>query len=72
MTGIKKTIAMVGGVAALAVAVGFGGVGLSPLGSTTTPTTHPTASVVPAPAEVPSGVHIATLTGCIDTVHGCV
>ena len=56
MTGPKKTIARVGGAAALAFAIGFG------VGA---------ASVAPAPAQAPSGVHIATLTGCIDTGGGC-
>ena len=56
MTGTKKTIARVGGAAALAFAIGFG------VGA---------ASVAPAPAQAPSGVHIATLTGCIDTGGGC-
>ena len=64
MIGTKKTIAMVGGAAALAFAVGFGGVGVSSLGSTMTPTTHHAASVAPAPAqEAAPGVHNATLTG---------
>lgn len=57
MTGTKKMIARVGGVAALAFTVGFG------VGA---------ASVVPAPADAPSGVHTAILTGCIGTPHGCV
>jgi hypothetical protein len=51
---------MLGGAAALAFAVGFGGVGVSSLDSATTPTTHPAASAAPAP-----GVHVATLTGLI-------
>jgi hypothetical protein len=58
MTGTKRTIAMLSGAAALAFAVGFGGVGISSLDSATTPTTHPAASAAPAP-----GVHVATLTG---------
>jgi hypothetical protein len=54
------------GAAALAVAVGFGGVGVSSLDNTTPTTTHPAASVAPADAQAPaSGVHIATLTGCV-------
>jgi hypothetical protein len=65
MTGAKKTMAMFGGAAALAFAVGFGGIEVSSLGNTTTPTTHPATSVAPAPAKAASGVHIATLTGCI-------
>jgi hypothetical protein len=66
MIGTKKMIAMVGGAAALAFAVGFGGVGVSPLGSTLTPTTHYGASVAPAPAqEAAPGVHKGRLTGLI-------
>jgi hypothetical protein len=53
MTGTKK-IAMFGSAAALAFAVGFGGVGVSPPGNTPTTTTHPATSV-----------HFATLTGCV-------
>jgi hypothetical protein len=53
MVGTQKTIAMFGSAAALAFAVGFAGVGVSPLGSTTAPTPHPTASVAPKPAKAP-------------------
>jgi hypothetical protein len=71
MAGTKKTIAMFGGAAALAFAVGFGGgVGVSSLGNTATPTTHPPASASQAPATAAPGVHIATLTGCISGL-GC-
>jgi len=48
MTGTKKTTAIVGGAAALAFALGFGGVGVGSLDSTTTPTTHPAARKLPA------------------------
>jgi hypothetical protein len=67
MIGTKKAVAMFGGAAALAFAVGFGGgVGVSSLGPATAATTHPAASVAPAAAQTPaSGVHIATLTGCV-------
>ena len=66
MIGTKKMVAMVGGAAALAFAVGFGGVGVSSLGSTMTPTTHYAASVAPAPAQKGApGVHNGTLTGLI-------
>jgi hypothetical protein len=66
MTGTKKTITMVGGAVALALAVGFGGVGVTSLGSTTAPTTHPASSVAPAPANgAARGVHNDTLTGFI-------
>jgi hypothetical protein len=54
MARIQKTIAMLGGAAALAFAVGFTGVGVSSLGSTTAPTPHLTASVAPRPTKAPS------------------
>ncbi len=61
----KKTIAMFGGAAAVAFAVGFGGgVGVNALGTTPAPATQPAASVQ-VPAKAVPGVHIATLTGCI-------
>jgi hypothetical protein len=56
----KAAIAMFGGATALAVTVGFGGVGVGPAGGAS-PTTQ---SVPPAAAHHP-GVHAATLTGCI-------
>ena len=66
MTGTKKTLAMFGGVAALAFALGFGGgVGVDALGNTTTATTHPAPTAAPAPTKAAPGVHFATLTGCI-------
>ena len=66
----KTAIAMFGGAAALALTVGFGSVGVSPVGSGSTVTTHPSTSVAPAhpDAVAPAGhagVHTATLTGCI-------
>jgi hypothetical protein len=66
----KATIAMFGGAAALAVAVGFGGVAISQVGGSATTTTHPSTSVTPARPDVDAlaghaGVHPATLTGCI-------
>ncbi len=54
----KTTIAMFGGAAAIALTVGFGGVGVS---STSTAPVHPNAA---APAAG-KGVHAATLTGCV-------
>ena len=65
----KTAVAMFGGAAALALTVGFGGVGVSPVGGGTV-TTHPSTSVAPphrqmvAPAGH-AGVHTAILTGCI-------
>jgi hypothetical protein len=64
MTGTKK-IAMLGSAAALAFAVGFGGVGVSPLGNTPTTTAHPAPRAAAASAPAAPGVHYATLTGCI-------
>jgi hypothetical protein len=66
MTGTKKTVAMFGGAAALAFAVGLGGVGVNAAGSNPT-TGHPSSSVIPATAASGSstgsgsGVHSATL-----------
>lgn len=57
----RATIAMVGGAAALAVTVGLGAAGVAPAGSAS-PTTQ--SSVAPPPAHQ-SGIHAATLTGCI-------
>jgi hypothetical protein len=53
MAGTQKTIAMFGSAAALAFALGFTGVGVSPLGGTTAPTPHHKASVAPSPAQAP-------------------
>jgi hypothetical protein len=69
-TPAKTAIAMFGGAAALALSVGFGGVGVSPVGSESTATTHPSTSVAPPQlnAVTPAGhtaIHTATLTGCI-------
>jgi hypothetical protein len=66
----KTAIAMFGGAAALALTVGFGGVGVSPVGSGPTATTHLSTGVAPAhpDAVAPAGHagdHTATLTGCI-------
>ena len=68
MTGTKK-IAMFGSAAALAFAVGFGGIGVSALGNTPTTPTHAAPPVAAAPAPA-SNVHDATLTGCISGL-GC-
>ena len=63
MTGNKK-MAMFGGAAALALAVGFGGVGVSSFGANP-PATQPAPHVASAPANPAPAVHQATLTGCI-------
>jgi hypothetical protein len=66
----KTAMKIFGGAAAVAVAVGLGGVGVDSLG--TAPTAgHLTSSVTQAPPPSGSatgsgsGVHVATLTGCI-------
>jgi hypothetical protein len=66
----KTTIATFGGAAALALTVGLGGVGVSPVGSGSTASTHPSTSVALARPDVvapagQAGVHPATLAGCI-------
>ena len=63
MTGTMKMLGTVGSAAAIALVVGFGGVVASSLGSTTAPVTNPVTSVAPAPAQVPTRLHYATLTG---------
>ncbi len=52
-TQITAAIAMSGSAAALALTVGFGGIGVTSPGSTTGPTTDPAASVAPAPPKAP-------------------
>ena len=65
---MKTAIAMFSGTAALAIAVGFGSLGVSP-GSGASPTTQPSSSAKPAlgsTARTPAGdVHRVILTGCI-------
>ncbi len=66
---MKTAIATFSGAAALAVAVGFGGLGVSPAGGAS-PVTHPSASVPSAlgTGSAPGGhgeVHHAVLIGCI-------
>jgi hypothetical protein len=64
----KTAIAMFSGAAALALTVGFGGIGVSQVGASTAPT-HPSSVTMARPdAAAPAshgGVHPATLTGCI-------
>lgn len=64
MTGTEK-IAIFGSAVALALAVGFGGVGVSFPGNSQAATTQSAPSVVSAPANAPSGVHYAKLTSCV-------
>jgi hypothetical protein len=66
----KTAFATFGGAAALALTVGFGGVGVSSIGSASTAPTNPSTSVAPArpDADAPAGqtgAHTATITGCI-------
>jgi hypothetical protein len=63
MTGTKK-FAMFSTAAALAFAVGFGGVGVSSLGDTPT-NTHPAPHAASAPVHTAPGVHYANLTACV-------
>lgn len=72
MSGTKTALTMFGGAAALAVAVGFGGVAANTVASalpTTLPTTSSVTPALPNAATTGSpsgsGVHIATLTGCV-------
>lgn len=63
---IKKAIAAFGGAAAVVLMVGFGAAGVSPTGSAPTAATPPSPAVTTAQPGTPaSGVHIATLAGCI-------
>ena len=68
MTSNKK-IALFGGAAALAFAVGFGGVAANSLGNT--PTTHPAPPAASAPAHAAPNVHNATLVACISGLDPC-
>jgi hypothetical protein len=62
----KTAVAMFGGAAAFALVVGFGGVGAGPMGSASATTTHESSSVTPVRTNAANtGVHAATLTGCI-------
>ncbi|BBZ44005.1 hypothetical protein [Mycobacterium parmense] len=62
-THIKAALATFGGAAALVWAVGFGPVGVNTDGSTPSPATHSSPSVLTTTPG--SGVTHATLTGCI-------
>ena len=68
----KMTITTFSGAAAVAFAVGFGGIGAKPNMSTPAPAAHASSSVAPAVPAAPgnSGVHQAVLTGCISGL-GC-
>jgi hypothetical protein len=67
---VKTAIAMFGGATALALTVGFGGLGVSPLSGAPTATTHASSSAMVARpgATAPAGgtvVHTATLAACV-------
>jgi hypothetical protein len=65
-TPIKKAIVVSGGAAAVVLTVEFGAADVSPAGSATTAPAHPSANVAtPLPGAPASGLHIATLAGCI-------
>ncbi len=60
---IKSAVAVFGGMAALAVTVGFGGVGVSPTGGAAT---HPSSGSTPArTVATGAGAHLATLASCV-------
>ncbi|WP_156737997.1 hypothetical protein [Mycobacterium scrofulaceum] len=58
---MRTAVALFGGMAAVALAIGFGALGVSPAGAAAT---HSPSGITPAPA-VASGVHPATLAGCV-------
>lgn len=63
----KMTITTFSGAAAVAFAVGFGGIGATPNMSTPAPAAHASSTVAPAvPTAAGDGrVHQAVLTGCV-------
>jgi hypothetical protein len=65
-TTIRNALTVLGGGGSGWLTVGFGGTGVSPTGSATTPATHPSSGVATMPTGAPTpGVHVAALTGCI-------
>ena len=65
----KTVIAIFGGVVGLAMTLGLGGVGVSPVGGASTTATHQSSTAAPvhpnsAPAAGSVG-HTATLTACV-------
>ncbi|GLE53335.1 hypothetical protein [Mycobacterium montefiorense] len=63
----KMTITTFGAAAALAFAVGFGGLGASPAAAA--PATHAPSIVTPANASAPGSVHQAVLIACISGLN---
>ena len=67
---VKTAIATFGGATALALTVGFGGVGVSPLSGTPAATTHASSSAMVARPGATAPVdgtvaHTATLAACV-------
>ncbi|GBG39026.1 hypothetical protein [Mycobacterium montefiorense] len=65
----KMTITTFGAAAALAFAVGFGGLGASPAAAAPAPATHAPSSVTPANASAPGSIHQAVLIACISGLN---
>jgi hypothetical protein len=61
----KLTITTFSGAAALAFAVGFGGIATTPMGTTPAAAAHASSNAPVAPSTPGSTVHQATLVGCI-------
>jgi hypothetical protein len=67
---VKAAIAMFGGATALALTVGFGGVGVRPVSAAPTSTTHASSSATSARPDAAAstggtGMHAATLAACV-------
>lgn len=65
----KMTITTFSGAAALAFAVGFGGLGASPVDAAPAPASHASSSVAPASAAPAGSVHQAVLAACISGLN---
>jgi hypothetical protein len=63
------TITTFGAAAALAVAVGFGGVGAAAADHPPVAPSHASSSVAPTPGAAGAGTHHATLAGCISDLN---
>ncbi len=61
---MKTAVAVFGGISAVALAVGFGGVGAGPTGAAATPATHSAPSAAPMVAPG-GGAHVAILAACV-------
>lgn len=63
---LNKMVAMFGAAAVIALLPGLGGIGVSQADGASTATNPGRSSVVAAPgAAAGSGIHLATLAGCI-------